>query len=427
MGLFNYLFKKNEVSPVETPSVNAIVSPVQNAIEPGFKKALLSETSGVTYREPEIFGVDLKQWQQAVENAWTTINPNRTDLADIYKAISSYDSQAMSCIMQRKLLAAQGDIAFFNQDGTVNEQATLLIKSPSGSTTKWFKNFMSYSLDSIFYGFELVTINVVNKEIIIKKVPERNVIPNQHLILKDAVYANTEGNTIDFSDGALDLITCKISYTGDLNDLGILNGIAPYFFSKALSSWKMHADKFGMLTRVFKTSDENKSKLLGSYKAMQNHMRANFLVLGQDDDVKFEGDTRTSITIYKELNDYCDSSIAKIILGQTGTTDEKSFSGSSTVHKDILDQIIKSDREFLESVVNDQLIPKLQIMGILPQNIYFGISETVNLDLKEHALVIKSLSDAGFKADPDYIEKTFGIPLQDESVKQVEPTKKTNE
>jgi hypothetical protein len=368
-------------------------------------------SKGLVYNAPEMFGVNLKNWVTAVDQAWSETDPNRIELSDIYKAIVTYDSQTIASMTQRKLLVSQGDVAFYNEDGTVNEEATKLIVSPSGSTHKWFKNFMSYTLDSIFWGYELISVNVKNGKVLVKKVPERNVIPQDNLIIKDASVGMTESNVIEYNRGKYDLVTCKVSYTDDKFELGLLSGVAPMFFSKVTGSWKHHADRYGLLTRVLKTNSSNKQKLEASYKAMQNHARGSFIIMNEDDEFTFEGDTRSNMSIYKDLNEYCDKSISKIILGQTGTTDEKSFSGSSSVHKSILESIVKSDREFLESVVNDQLISKLQMFGVLPENVYFGISDLVEVDQEKQAKVIKTLTDAGFKPTQEYVEKTFNMPL----------------
>lgn len=373
-----------------------------------------TQTEGFEYRQPEMFGVTLNDWKSSVEQAWSEIDPNRVELADIYKAMTSYDSQTMTAVQQRKLLTMQGELAIYNSDGTVNEEYTKLIKSPSGATKLWFRDFISYCLDSIFWGYELIAIDYVNNKVIVKKIPERNVIPNSGVILRDAQYLNSSSNSIPFNDGGkLDLITCKVSYTNDLNDLGLLNGCAPYFFSKVTGSWKAHADKFGMLTRVLKTNSENKKKMLASYNMLKNQVRGNFIILGEGDELSFEGDSRSNITIYKDLNDYCDASISKIILGQTSTTDEKSFSGSAGVHQDILNSIIKSDREFVEAVVNDQLIPKLVMFGLLPSNVYFGMQATENVDLVQMATIVKTLNDSGHKVSKDYIKKTFNVELEE--------------
>lgn len=406
MGLFDYFKKDNK--KVLDEKIPLVEEPKKSKKDNG------NTVDSFEYREPEMFGVTLNDWRNSVQQAWSEINPNRTDLCDIYKAMTSYDSQTITGINQRKLLTMQGELAFYNEDGTINVEATKLIKSPSGATKLWFRDFVSICLDSIFWGYELITINIVDGKIVVKKVPERNVIPRKGLILKDAAYGYSESNSLNYNEGKLDLITCKISYTNDLNDLGLLSACAPYFFSKVTSNWKMHADKFGMLTRVLTTSSENKNKLNASYTALKNQVRGNFVILGENDKLSFEGDTRTDMGIYSSLNNYCDASISKILLGQTSTTDEKSFAGSAGVHQDILNGIIKSDREFIEAIVNDQLIPKLQLFGLIPNNIYFGIAASNNVNLLEQSSIVKTLSDAGFKATDEYITKTFNIELKQE-------------
>ena len=57
------------------------------------------------------------------------------------------------------------------------------------------------------------------------------------------------------------------------------------------------------------------------------------------------------------------------------------------------------------------MVPKLQRLGILPLNVYFGIAENVNVDLTDQAAIVKTLSDAGFRPTTDYITETFGIEL----------------
>lgn len=392
---------------------NKTTSKINNVIENIKQKPKKEDAivDFVEYRQPEMFGITLNDWKNSVQVAWSEIDCNRVELADIYKAMTSYDSQTMTAIQQRKLLTMQGELAIYNQDGSVNEEYTKLIKSPSGATKLWFRDFISMCLDAIFWGYELIAIDIKDGKIIVRKIPERNVIPNKGLLLLDAQYPNSSNNSIKYNDGGkLDLITCKISYTNDLNDLGLLNGCAPYFFSKVTGSWKAHADKFGMLTRVLKTNSENKNKMTASYNMLKNQVRGNFIILGENDQLTFEGDTRTQLP-YKELNDYCDASISKIILGQTSTTDQKSFAGSAGVHQDILNSIIKSDREFIEAIVNDQLIPKLQMFGLLPQGLYFGISATENVDLVQMATIVKTLNESGHKVTSDYIKKTFGVDL----------------
>jgi phage gp29-like protein len=244
-------------------------------------------------------------------------------------------------------------------------------------------------------------------------------------MMRDARIRNVESNLIHFDKKEFDLITCKVSYTNNANDLGLLTTMAPYFFSKVTGNWKAHADKFGMLTRILKTNSENATRLANSYNALKNQVRGNYIILGQGEELTFEGDMRTVLP-YKELNDSMDEQIAKIVLGQTSTTDQKSYAGSANVHKLILDSYVRSDREFLESTINDQLVPKLQLLGFLPKNVYFGISESVDINLVEQSTVIMNLAKAGFKPTKEYIEQIFDMDIDDTVVAPIIPLEDIN-
>jgi hypothetical protein len=423
MKLFD-LFKRKETL-IEGPKEE--IKNLYNDVQPldGGEETQDQTAKGYIYREPPIYGVSLLDWKHSVIRAWSELLPDRIGLCDIYTAMTTYDAQVSTVIHQRKLLTMQGDVYLYNEDGSINEEATKLIKSPSGAHKRWFRDFCNYSLDSIFFGFELITLNIINNEIIIRKVPERNVIPNQQVMMRDARIRNVESNLIHFDKKEFDLITCKVSYTNNANDLGLLSTMAPYFFSKVTGNWKAHADKFGMLTRILKTNSENATRLANSYNALKNQVRGNYIILGQGEELTFEGDMRTVLP-YKELNDSMDEQIAKIALGQTSTTDQKSYAGSANVHKLILDSYVRSDREFLESVINDQLVPKLQLLGFLPKNVYFGISESVDINLVEQSTVIMNLAKAGFKPTKEYIEQIFDMDIDDTVVAPIIPPEDIN-
>lgn len=420
MNLYNYKF--HTISNIENNDIKVNNESVQ--IDLNKSASSNSSLNSYEYREPEIFGITLKDWRDGVEQAMSEINPDRVLLCDVYNAEMAYDSQIIASVNQRKLLTVQGELAFYNENGEVNEEASKLIKSPSGSTKEWFRNFLNYSMDSIFYGFELITINNNKGEIIIKKIPERNVIPHLYSIIKDARYGNTPNNLIKYNEGSLDFITCKISYKNDLRDLGLLSATAPSFFSKCTGEWASHTRKYGMPVRVLKLENPNDAnKMKGGHQALKNFQTGAFFTMSKNDDLEFHGDNSKGSEMYRELNIQCNNDISKIILGQTSSLDEKSYVGSAAVHESILGSIIKSDREFLESVVNSQLIPKLQIMGLLPNNIYFGISQNQKQDDDKRLANIKTIKDLGFKISKEFIKKNFDIELEDETNQTIEQDK----
>lgn len=386
----------NEVTPIDTSSRSTI-------------------NNGYEYVEPNIFGLTLKDWKDGVDTALSMYNEDRIQLCEVYQAMQTYDSQIIASINQRKLLTVQGTINIYNEDGSVNEEASSLFKNINGTSKEWFRHFLNYSLDSIFWGYELIAINIEKGEIKVKKVPEKNIIPHKSLILKDIRYGNTLNNSIKYDEGRLDFITCKISYTNNLRDLGLLSACAPSFFSKCTSEWASHTRKYGQPLRVMKMENPNDAtKLKAAHTALKNMMTGSFITMGKNDEFEFHGDNSKGSEMYEKLNIECNNNISKIILGQTGTLDEKAYVGSAAVHESILGSIIKSDREFLESVVNSQLIPKLQILGLLPNNIYFAIGQEQKVDTDKQIANLKTLSDMGFKVTKEFIETNFNVELEDE-------------
>ena len=148
------------------------------------------------------------------------------------------------------------------------------------------------------------------------------------------------------------------------------------------------------------------------------------MVIDKQSDFEFHGDNSKGSEMYEKLNIECNNNISKIILGQTGTLEEKAYVGSAAVHESILGSIIRNDREFLESVVNSQLIPKLQIMGLLPNNIYFGISQEQKEDETVKLNNLQTIKNLGFKVTKEFIEKNFDVELEDEISETQEQIKK---
>ena len=119
--------------------------------------------------------------------------------------------------------------------------------------------------------------------------------------------------------------------------------------------------------------------------------------------------------IYKELINACDAAISKIILGGTGIIDEKAFVGSAEIQNSLLGDIIYSDKLDLAAVVNTELIPRFQKLGIIREgkfSMVWDFDET--LSIKDWALVIQQLSMAGYKIENEEVEAKMGITLMEQ-------------
>jgi hypothetical protein len=117
-------------------------------------------------------------------------------------------------------------------------------------------------------------------------------------------------------------------------------------------------------------------------------------------------------SVFSELIKTCNDEISKIILGQTSTTSEKSFVGSANVHERILESYGENDEYFIENVLNNQLIPMLENLGIKFNGAYIEAKQDDELSLIERSKIDLELLKT-YNIPTDYIEKTYGTPVEE--------------
>ena len=94
---------------------------------------------------------DVQMWREAVieaENAWY---PHRVRMQRLM-IDTSLNGHVAACVERRKDLTLLRDFCILDADGNENEDLKKFF------TKKWFNDLISYSLDSIFYGYSLVSL-----------------------------------------------------------------------------------------------------------------------------------------------------------------------------------------------------------------------------------------------------------------------------
>ena len=356
---------------------------------------------GYQYYHLTDFGYNLNDYKNAVDLFLMPEMHSRIELMRIYKHIMRYDSQVGACVLQRRQLVKQGNLNMIMPDGTTKAVDDAYLYA-----------FIDLCVDSIFYGKEVGVLDATGDEIKVHKINEENVDPIDKIILRTTAYEYADASeSIPYNQGKLAVVSFELGPNDDCRDLGLLSNVVQYVMDKPLPVWVSHANRFSTLTRVFKTSSDNAAKLKAGYKMLSNQLKNNFIIIGENDDLKFEGDTRSNITIYRDLTDYCDQSISKAILGTSSTTDEKSYVGSAEIHKSILDMIIEADRTYVNRMLNDVLIPKLVLFGIVGEGTRFQLVSNNSSEIDKLIENAKKLKEAGYTVDPSYMAKITGLPI----------------
>lgn len=361
----------------------------------------------------------IDDWRTYVEAAEDVISPDREPLMEYYKDFVD-DYQLFAVMQHRTLKAISGSFHIYDDNGEIDKVEDVKFINPKGYPLKWFRDFMSYVMDSVFYGWEAIQLgDIVNDTFsYVEKIPEENQIPLFDSMLKSVnfSYLKNSDNVILFSDAPYDTWVIRV---GDKNSLGLINKCAPYIIYKSVfGSWSQHANVFGMPLKKAKTDLTDRERKQNLIDALESLKGNSYIITDLFDELevieqKGGGDPHQ---IYGGLIDKCDSAISKAILSQTGTTDEKAYSGSANVHLTVEEGIVFSDKLFIESIVNEKLIPRMKKIGVIPQDkkIYGGWDYSEDLTIKEWSEVIQMLSKAGYFIPTKEVTRLTGIELDDQ-------------
>lgn len=350
---------------------------------------------------------DIGKWRTALTAAENVNNPQRYWLLQTYNDVI-LDAHTTACIQQRKNLTLSRNFVVLNKDKSENEQLTEMLES------QWFRDFLDLSLDSMFWGYSLIQFDsLVNDNF-----NEVNLVPRQFVKPEFSIVTKNWGDTvgINYKESPYNEFCIGV---GKPRDLGLLNKVAPLVIWKknALSAWAQHQEIFGSPIRIGKTSSRDKKTTDNMDNMLKNMGVAAWGRFDTSDIIELiESNKADAYMVFDMMIERCNSEIAKLILGQTGTTAEKSFVGSAEVHERILKQYGENDEHFIENVLNYQLIPMLEGLGIKFNGAKIETEEDDELGLVERSKIDLELLKY-YEIDPEYIEKTYGTPV----VKKVVP------
>jgi phage gp29-like protein len=190
-----------------------------------------------------------------------------------------------------------------------------------------------------------------------------------------------------------------------------------WFKRNNLRWWALFNEKFGSPTVVAKVgegADEaERQRLLEVVDSIQQDAG---VVIPEGVAIELlEAKRSGSISTYRELADYCDDEISKVVLGQTLSTGEGRRSGSlalGRVHESIRDEYVEADARMLEDVVNGQLLRWIVDFNFGPGVAApkLSIDTTREERMVEDAELDKLLLGLGVPLDLDYFYERYRRP-----------------
>lgn len=351
---------------------------------------------------------DIASWRMAWQRAIDVQNPNRCALYDIYTDIE-VDLHITGCIGQRKGFINKRGFKLVDKSGKRSDEVTALFE------TEWFEQFISYVLDSRFYGHSLIEFDVPiemngkRQFPIPKLVPRRHVIPEYGVIVRDQNEQHHNGipfRTGDFADWCVEV--------GRPDDLGLLLKCCPSALSKKnmLAFWDGFGEIFGMPIRIAKTTSSDPASR-SKIEQMLSKMGAAFWgVFPQDTEIEIKETTRgDAFNVYDKRIDRANSELSKGILNQTMTIDSGSSLSQSEVHLEVFENVIAEDEKLIRNVVNNRLIPFMVKHGFAVEGYSFEWDDTIIFTPEHIREVERMLINGGYEISPKYFADKYGIEI----------------
>lgn len=372
---------------------------------------------------------DIQTWRDALaegENAWY---PHRVKIQRLYMD-TVLNGQVFSCMQFRQNMTILKNYKIVKPDGSTNEVATKIIK------TKWFREYMKYVLEAKAYGYSLIYLDdLINDSFPnLSEVRRFNVSPDR-LNVTQFIYSISGAPFMDepyknwhiWVDTPTDVGITSCGY-GYLYKAAFYEIIARNTVTNNADAVEM----YGMPIRVGKTAKTAESEERAIFEqALANMGAAGWMLmdaLGDEVELVESKSLGQGYKIYESLEKRMDQKISKIILGHADAMDStpgKLGPGDSpdSPVQTALRNTNTTDMNDVADTTNDQLIPKLRVLGldsIFPEGDMFTFDNNEELEeIREKedeanlqtATIFQNIKLAGGDPDWNYFTERTGIPV----------------
>jgi phage gp29-like protein len=194
-------------------------------------------------------------------------------------------------------------------------------------------------------------------------------------------------------------------------------GLWSYLFKKYTErDWQQFIQTYGQPLRLGKwasgaTEDDKKTL----FEAVANIAGDCAAIVPETMAIEFIQSGQLSATgqLYNERADWIDRQVSKLVLGQTATTDAVTGGlGSGKEHRQVQEDIERSDAEDLAAILSDQLIaPWMALSGRDPAEApRLQIARPEEEDLEAFGRALAPFIDRGLKVPLKTIREKFGLP-----------------
>lgn len=339
-----------------------------------------------------------------------TILDNRAQLIDLYEACVQQDAHLAAVLAtlesqivgERYMLARQNDRGKYIKDiaATKKIQGTQFIKIIKGI------------VESKLYGYTALEIlpDIDPKTGKLKEVniiERRNVLPDQKRIVRRQGIWNP-GWDLESPQYYQNYILINSG------TLGLFSATTPLILAKkfTLANYVNFSHTYGQPIIHGKTESDNAQDRKRLANDIASAAQNKVIVTGLADEVDIKTFTMSnSEKIFTGLMESVDREVSNLILGSESMAGAmQSYVGATNAHQDIFRDRVEVYREYIENVMNEEVIPRLVAMGYIEDGLEFKYSKRLEMSNKDQIDLYTFLTER-YEIAADEIEKVFGVTV----------------
>ena len=345
---------------------------------------------------------DWRTWHQTAEG----INGTRVPLYDLYDDVQ-LDGFLKRLIAKRVLAVTKNKLKYIDKSGKEIEGATDVLK------WRQFRKLRQRIQLYKAWGISVIELMNVDGALKIFDVPKKHILPKEGRI----TYNQYGVDGIDYRKPPVNKTVIEV---GDHDDLGYLLEACAYAIYKRgdIADWANYAQIFGMPFREARYDGFNEVVRLQLENALEKAASAAWAVLPKDCEFTLHevNNASGSNELYDSLRRAMNEEMSVLILGATETTTSSKSSGyaQSETHQKTVKEVEADDKEDELSILNEQVVPVMILLGLLAPGGHFVYDEPVDVDVaKKKVEIAKMAKDMGVPVSDDYIYQITGIPKPD--------------
>ena len=327
---------------------------------------------------------------------------------DLYDACVQQDAH-LSAVLETVISQIVGErymLAKQNERGKYVKDVEATKKIQGSQFTKIIQGIV----ESKWYGYTLLeimpTINpLTNKLGEVNIIERRNVLPNQRRVVQRQGQW-VPGWNIDKAQYSKNYVLIN---TGNL---GLLSAIVPLVLAKkfTLANYVNFTHTYGQPIIHGKAESESIQDRQRLAQNIANAAQNKIIVTGLNDQVDIKNFTMSnSEHIYSSLIEFVNKEVSNLIVGSSSMAGEtQSYVGSTNAHQDIFRERVEVYREYIENIMNEEIVPRLEAMNYIPKGLEFKYSNRVEMSNKDKISLYSFITDK-YEVSADEIEKEFGI------------------